>query len=123
MKIRVYSLGPVPAGAPGVPALPEDGRVNTCVALAGGAPPKFGRAGGVGAAGWFRFIGGGVAAGLPKICVNSPGAPSGFEGVGPCGGKENGVDEGLPLPPADEGDGLPPKLPPPELNIRVNSPG
>ena len=59
----------------------------------------------------------GLPPGEPNICVNSPGAPSGLDGVGG-DGKENGVAGAPGAPGADGEDG-----PPPELNIRVNSPG
>ena len=108
MNTRVYSLGPVATGPPAEAALPCEGKLKTCVALAGGGPPKDGGADG----GTDRT---GFPPGLPNICVNSPPAPRGFDGNSGCDGNENGV-AGTPSVEGELG-------PPPELNIRVNSPG
>src|SRR5262245_45084918 len=114
MNTRVYSLGPVLTGPPGVPALPDFGMEKTWVALAGGGPPNPAcGGGGIGVLLTSGPVGFGGPPGDPNICVNSPGAPSGFVGVG-FAGNENGVEAGAP---GVDGEG------PPELNIRVNSPG
>jgi hypothetical protein len=83
MKTRVYSLGPVDTWPPGEPAPWDDGIENTCVALAGGGPPKPACGAGAGAlllnSGAEGF---GGPPGAPNIWVNSPGAPRGFDGEG-----------------------------------------
>lgn len=89
--------------------------MNTCVALDAGGPPNTGGVGGAGEG----VAGDGVRGpepGAPNIWVNSPGAFSGFDGVGGWLGSANGEGAGV-----ADGEGSPLDGPP-ALNMRVNSP-